>query len=203
MYRGGYTGKILRVNLTNQTAKKEKLPLKVAKDFIGGAGFGIKYLYDEVKAGTDPLGPENKLFFAPGPLSGTAVPCASRIAVTAKSPLTHAVGMALSGGFFPAELKHAGYDIVIIEGKAQKPTYLWVKDGEVRFRDAAKLWGTQTSDCRQIIKDDLNDQNVRVACIGPAGERLSRIAAIINERRAAGRKGLGFELCHILYRRRS
>jgi aldehyde:ferredoxin oxidoreductase len=191
MYKGGYTGKILRVNLTNQTAKKEKLPLKVARDFIGGAGFGIKYLYDEVKAGTDPLGPENKLFFAPGPFSGTAVPCASRIAVTGKSPLTGAVGMCLSGGFFPVELKLAGYDMLIIEGKAEKPTYVWIKDGEVRFRDANKLWGTQTSDCQQIIKDDLHDQNVRVACIGPAGERLSKIACIINERRAAGRKGLG------------
>jgi len=191
MYKGGYTGKILRINLTNQTSKKEKLPLNVAKDFIGGAGFGIKYLYDEVKAGTDPLGPENKLFFAPGPLSGTAVPCASRIAVTGKSPLTGAVGMCLSGGFFPVELKLAGYDILIIEGTAEKPTYVWIKDGEVRFRDANKLWGTQTSDCQQIIKDDLHDQNVRVACIGPAGERLSKIACIINERRAAGRKGLG------------
>jgi len=119
MYRGGYTGKILRINLTEQTAKKEKLPLKVAKDFIGGAGFGIKYLYDEVKAGTDPLGPENKLFFAPGPFSGTSVPCASRIAVTGKSPLTNAVGMCLSGGFFPSELKLAGYDMLIIEGKAE------------------------------------------------------------------------------------
>ena len=191
MYKGGYTGKILRVNLTDQTAKKEKLPLKVARDFIGGAGFGIKYLYDEVKAGADPLGPENKLFFAPGPFSGTTVPCASRIAVTGKSPLTGAVGMCLSGGFFPAELKLAGYDILIIEGKAEKPTYVWIKDGEVRFRDASKIWGTQTSDCQQIIKDDLHDQNVRVACIGPAGERLSKIACIINERRAAGRKGLG------------
>ena len=191
MYKGGYTGKILRINLTNQTAKKEKLPLNIAKDFIGGAGFGVKYLYDEVKAGTDPLGPENKLFFAPGPFSGTAVPCASRIAVTGKSPLTNAVGMCLSGGFFPAELKLAGYDMLIIEGKAEKPIYIWIKDGEVRFRDAGKLWGTQTSDCQQIIRDDLHDQNVRVACIGPAGERLSKIACIINERRAAGRKGLG------------
>jgi len=191
MYRGGYTGKILRVNLMDQTTKKEKLPLKVAKDFIGGAGFGIKFLFDEVKGGTDPLSPENKLIFAPGPFTGTTVPCASRIAVTGKSPLTNAVGMCLSGGHFPAELKHAGYDVLIVEGKAEKPTYLWVKDGEVRFRDASKIWGTQTSDCQQIIKDELNDQNIRVSCIGPAGERLSRMACIINERRAAGRKGLG------------
>jgi len=191
MYNGGYTGKILRINLTDQTAKKEKLPLKVAKDFIGGAGFGVKFLFDEVKAGTDPLSPENKLIFAPGPFTGTTVPCASRIAVTGKSPLTNAVGMCLSGGHFPAELKHAGYDVLIVEGKAQKPTYIWVKDEEVRFRDASKIWGTQTSDCQQIIKDELSDQNIRVSCIGPAGEHLSRMACIINERRAAGRKGLG------------
>jgi aldehyde:ferredoxin oxidoreductase len=144
-----------------------------------------------VKAGTDPLGPENKLIFAPGPFTGTTVPCSSRITVTGKSPLTNAVGMGLSGGFFPAELKFAGYDIIIVEGKADKPTYLWIKDGEVRFRDAGKIWGTQTSDCQQIIKDTLNDQNVRISCIGPAGENLSKIASIINERRAVGRRGLG------------
>jgi aldehyde:ferredoxin oxidoreductase len=191
MYQGGYTGKILRINLTDKTSKKEALPLKVAKDFIGGAGFGIKILFDEVKRSTDPLSPENKLIFAPGPFSGTTVPCASRIAVTGKSPLTNAVGMCLSGGYFPAELKHAGYDVLIIEGKAEKPAYVSIKDSEVRIRDATKIWGTQTSDCQQIIKDELNDQNVRISCIGPGGENLSKIACIINERRAAGRKGLG------------
>lgn len=191
MYNGGYTGKILRINLTNRTANTEPLPLNVARDFIGGAGFGVKFLFDELKGGVDPLGPENKLIFAPGPFSGTTVPCASRIAVTAKSPLTNAVGMCLSGGHFPVELKFAGYDVLVIEGRAKKPTYLWIKDGEVRFRDAANIWGTQTSDCQQIIKDELDDQNIRIACIGPAGENLSKIACIINERRAAGRKGLG------------
>lgn len=191
MYRGGYTGKILRINLTSQTVKKEKLPLRIAEDFIGGAGFGIKLLFDEVKAGTDPLGPDNKLFFAPGPFTGTAVPCASRIAVTGKSPLTNAVGMSLSGGYFPAELKHAGYDILVIEGRAENPTYISIKDGEVKFRNASKIWGTLTFDCQQIIKDELRDQNIRISCIGPAGEHLSKIASIINERRAAGRKGLG------------
>jgi len=190
-YAGGYTGKILRVNLTDKTTKEEKLPVEIARDFIGGAGFGVKFLYDEVKAGTNPLGPENKLIFAPGPFTGTTVPCASRIAITGKSPLTNAVGMCLSGGHFPAELKHAGYDVLIIEGKSEKPTYIWIKDGKVRFRDASRVWGTQTSDCQQIIKDELNDQNVRISCIGPAGEHLSKISCIINERRAAGRKGLG------------
>ncbi|MCJ7686034.1 MAG: aldehyde ferredoxin oxidoreductase family protein [Desulfobacteraceae bacterium] len=191
MYKGGYTGKILRMNLTDQTAKEEELPQDVAKDFIGGAGFGIKYLFDEVKGGTDPLGPDNKLIFASGPFSGTTIPCASRMAVTSKSPLTGAVGMALTGGYFPVELKFAGWDALIIEGKAEEPTYVWIKDGEVKFRSAKKLWGMKTTDTQQIIKNELHDQNIRVACIGPAGENQIKIASIINEWRAIGRKGLG------------
>ena len=191
MYSGGYMGKVLRINLTQKTSKEEKLPPEVAKDFIGGAGFGIKYLFDEVRSGTDPLGPDNKLIFVPGPFTGTTLPCASRMAVVGKSPLTGAVGMALSGGQFPAELKFAGWDVVIIEGKAEKPTYVSIKDSGVRFHDAQNVWGTMTGDCQQIIKDDLRDQNTRVICIGPAGEHLNKIACIINERRAPGRKGLG------------
>ncbi len=191
MYKGGYTGKILRINLTNQTAKEEDLPFNIASDFIGGAGFGIKYLYDEVPARTDPLGPDNKLIFASGPFSGTTIPCASRMAITAKSPLTGAVGMGLSGGYFPVELKFTGYDILIIEGKAEKPTYVWIMDGKVKFRSAKKIWGLKTTDTQQIIKNELNDQNVRVACIGPAGENLCKIACIVNEMRVVGRKGLG------------
>ncbi len=191
MYQGGYIGKVLRINLSEQTAKEEELPLQVAQDFIGGAGFGIKYLFDEVKGGADPLGPENKLIFVSGPLSGTSVPCASRMAVTAKSPLTGAVGMALTGGYFPVELKFAGYDALIVEGKAEKPTYVWIKNGDVKFRSAKKVWGMKTTDTQQIIKNELNDQNVRIACIGPAGENQIKIASIINEWRAVGRKGLG------------
>jgi aldehyde:ferredoxin oxidoreductase len=191
MYKGGYTGKVLRINLTDQTAKEEELALEMAKDFIGGAGFGIKYLFDEVPAGTDPLGPGNKLIFAPGPFSGTSIPCASRMAVTAKSPLTGAVGMAQTGGYFPVELKYAGYDALIVEGKAEKPTYVWIKNGDVKFRSAKRVWGMRTTDTQQIIKNELNDQNVRIACIGPAGENLCKIACILNELRAAGRKGLG------------
>jgi aldehyde:ferredoxin oxidoreductase len=191
MYQGGYCGKILRINLSNQTWNVEKLLPELARDYIGGAGFCIKYLYDEVKPGTEALGPENKLIFAPGPFTGTNIPCASRMAVAAKSPLTNAVGLALSGGYFPTELKFAGYDVVIVEGRAEKPTYIWLKDGEVRFRDATTLWGMKTTDCQQMIKDHLNDQNVRIACIGPAGEKLSKMACIINEMRAVGRKGLG------------
>jgi len=191
MLQGGYMGKILRVNLTEQSFKEEDTPVELARQYIGGAGFGIKYLFDEVPADTDPLGPANKLIFAPGPFSGTAVPCASRIAAVAKSPLTGAVGMALSGGFFPVELKFAGYDALIIEGKAEKPCYLSIKDGKVNFRPAEQLWGTRTFDCQQLIKDELRDQNTRIVCIGPAGEKLAKVACIINERRAIGRKGLG------------
>ena len=191
MYSGGYTGKILRINLTNKTTKEEPLSEALARDFMGGAGFGIKYLYDEVKPGTDALGPDNKLIFAPGPFTGAGVPCSSRMAVTGKSPLTGAVGVGLTGGHFPAEMKYAGWDVIIIEGKADKPTYVAITDNKVRFRDASHCWGTLTFDCQQIIKDELHDQNVRVCCIGPAGERLCKTAAMINERRAVGRKGLG------------
>jgi aldehyde:ferredoxin oxidoreductase len=191
MYSGGYTGKVLRVNLTEKSFKEEPLQAEMARDFIGGAGFGIKYLFDELKAGTDALGPDNKLIFAPGPFTGTSLPCASRMSVTAMSPLTGAVGMALSGGQFPTEMKFAGWDVIIVEGKAEKPTYIFVKDGTVKFRDAGGIWGTLTFDCQQMIKDELGDQNIRVCCIGPAGERLAKISCIVNERRAVGRKGLG------------
>jgi aldehyde:ferredoxin oxidoreductase len=191
MFSGGYAGKILRINLTNKTSKVEPLPEEMARDYIGGAGFGIKYLFDEVKAGTDALGPDNKLIFSVGPFTGAGVPCSSRMSVTGKSPLTGAVGVALSGGQFPAEMKYAGWEGIIIEGAADKPVYIAIADDVVRFRDAVHSWGTNTFDCQQIIKDELHDQNVRVCCIGPAGENLSRIACIINERRAVGRKGLG------------
>ena len=187
----GYRGKILRVNLTDKTFAEETLPEKTAKEYIGGAGFGVKYLFDEVSAKADPLGPENKLIFAVGPLSGTTAPCASRMAVASKSPLTGAVGMSLTGGYFPVELKFAGFDALIIEGKSDQPVYIWINNGKVTFRSAEKVWGTSTIDCQQLIKDELNDQNVRIACIGPAGESQSKLACIINERRAAGRKGLG------------
>ncbi|MCF8024069.1 MAG: aldehyde ferredoxin oxidoreductase, partial [Desulfobacteraceae bacterium] len=191
MYRGGYTDKVLRINLTDRSSQLETLPFETARDYLGGAGFCIKYLYDELPAGIDPLGAENKLIFAAGPFTGTSVPCASRMAVGAKSPLTGAMGVAMTGGHFPAELKTAGYDVVIIEGKADKPVYLYIKDDHVSFRDASALWGMKTVDCQQIIKDFVGDQNIRVASIGPAGENLSRMACIINEMRAAGRRGLG------------
>jgi aldehyde:ferredoxin oxidoreductase len=191
MYKGGYAGKILRIDLTRQKSSEEPLPEQVVKDYLGGAGFAVKYLYDEVPGKTDALSEANKLIFAVGPLTATGAPCASRMAVVAKSPLTGAVGLALSGGQFPAEMKQAGYDMIIIEGKAKEPTYVSVKDGEVRFRKAAHLVGMQTSDVQEFIKEELHDHNYRIACTGPAGDKQVPIACIVNERRAAGRKGLG------------
>ena len=191
MYSGGYTGKVLRVDLTSRTYAEEPLPVETARDFIGGGGFTVKYLFDEVPADCDPLGPQNKLIFAPGPFTGTTIPCASRMAINAKSPLTGAMGVGLTGGHFPVEMKRAGYDVIIVEGVAAEPTYLWIKDGKVSFRAAGELWGMQSGDTQQTIKDKLRDQNVRVACIGPAGEKLSRLACIVNERRVVGRRGLG------------
>jgi aldehyde:ferredoxin oxidoreductase len=191
MIKGGYAGKILRIDLSSQTVKEEPVSEDLARNYLGGAGFAIKYLYDELKAGTSALDKANKLIFAVGPLTATGAPCSSRMAVVAKSPLTNAVGMALAGGQFPAEMKKAGYDMIIIEGRAEKPTYIAIKDGEVHFRSAEKLKGMMTTDTQLFVKEELGDQNYRVACIGPAGERLVPMACIVNERRAAGRKGLG------------
>jgi aldehyde:ferredoxin oxidoreductase len=191
VFKGGYTGKILRVDLANKKASTEELEEKLARAFIGGAGLGIAILYDEVKQGIDPISPKNKLIFSLGPLVGSMAPCCHRMAVVAKSPLTNSVGMALSGGEFPAELKFAGYDVVIVEGAAEKPVYIWVHDDKAEIRDATPFWGIQTLDTQLFIKDALNQPDAKVACIGPAGERLVRYACIINERRAAGRTGLG------------
>jgi aldehyde:ferredoxin oxidoreductase len=190
-YSGGYQGKVLRVNLTDRSFREEKLDAELARKFIGGAGFGVKYLFDEVDPNIDPLSPDNKLVFAPGPLTGTSTPCASRMAIAAKSPATGGVAVSMTGGYFPAEMKFAGYDVIIIEGKADQPVYLDVHSGKVTIRSAKNIWGMSTSDCEHMLKMQLKDQNYRIACIGPAGERLSRMAGIFNERRAAGRKGLG------------
>jgi aldehyde:ferredoxin oxidoreductase len=191
MYQGAYTGKMLWVDLTTREARSEPTDPGLASRFVGGAGFGIKLLYDLVPPGTDPLGPDNVLIFAPGPLTGTDSPCSSRMTVTGRSPATGAVGMAVTGGYFPAEMKAAGFDAIIIRGRSAKPAYLVIQDGKVSFRSAEKLWGMNTQDCQFFLKEELNDQNYRIACIGPAGERKSLMAAIINERRTAGRKGLG------------
>lgn len=191
MFQGGWFGKLLRINLTTQTSTVEDIPEELLKKYLGGAALGSKILYDELAPGIDPLGEENKLLYTTGPLTGTDAPSASRLNIATKSPLTGTVTNSLSGGHFPVELKWTGYDIVVIEGKSKEPVYVVIKDDKVSFKNAEKLWGLNTFDTQTIIKEKLNDLGVRISCIGPAGENLSMMSAIINEARAAGRKGVG------------
>src|SRR4030067_176016 len=141
---GGYNGKILRVNLSKRTTKAEELDELFCRRYLGGAGFVAYYLWKEVKKGTDALGPDNRLIFALGPVSGTNLPGAARHCVGAKSPLTGGIAKAEVGGFWMAEMKRAGYDAIIIEGRAAKPVYLWIQDGKAEIRDAGHLWGKET-----------------------------------------------------------
>jgi aldehyde:ferredoxin oxidoreductase len=189
----GYAGKILYVDLTIGKTRTEKLNEETAKKYIGGIGLGMKLWLANSKAGVDPLSPENPLVLALGPVSGTMFPTGGNgHAFISKSPETGGVGEAVSHGTFGAELKRAGYDAVILTGKAERPVYLWIDDESVQILDAAQLWGKSPSETEEAIKDEIGDYYVRVASIGLAGEKLSKIACIINEKtRAAGRTGLG------------
>jgi len=189
----GYAGKILRIDLSTGKTETEPLKEELAKKYIGGIGLGMRLLLDNSKPGTEPLSPENPLILTTGPLTGTMAPTAGNgIAFVSKSPLTNGVGEAKSHGFFGADLKRAGYDAVIFEGKSEKPVYVWIDDDTVQLMDAKHLWGRSPAETEDTIRDELGDYYVRVAAIGPAGEKLSRVACIINDRtRAAGRTGMG------------
>jgi aldehyde:ferredoxin oxidoreductase len=189
----GYAGKILTVNLDTGKAQTQPLNMDVARKFIGGIGLGMHLWLDNTKKGVDPLSPENAIVLALGPISGTMFPTAGNgHAFISKSPETNLLGEAVSHGTFGAELKRAGYDAIILKGKAEKPVYLWIDDDSVQLLDAAHLKGKSPSETEDAIKDEIGDYYVRVAAIGLAGEKLSRIACIINEKtRAAGRTGLG------------
>ena len=187
----GWKGKILRINVTNNIVSTEELEPKRARDYVGGQGLASKYLFDEIDPQVDPLSPDNKLIFATGPATGTAALGGSRYMVVTKSPLTGAIASSNSGGFWGPELKFAGYDMIIFEGKAKEPVYLWIKDGEVEIRPAAHIWGRKTSETQDVICSETH-KKAKVACIGPAGENLVKTACIINdEGRAAGRSGVG------------
>jgi len=187
----GWSGTILRVNLTTGSITKEPLKAKDAAKFIGARGLGTKYLFDEVDPKVDPLSPENKLIFAPGPFSGTFAPSGGRYDVVTKGPLNGTVAASNSGGSFGPELKYAGYDLVIIEGKAAKPSYLWIKDSKVEIRDASHIWGKMVPETTEALRAETDDE-AKVACIGPAGEKLVLFASIMNDmHRAAGRSGVG------------
>ncbi len=185
-------GVILRINLSTGDIKKESLDESFARNFLGGRGIASKILYDELPAGMDPLSPENKLIFAAGPLTGTSAPTGGRYMVVTKGPLNGTIASSNSGGFFGKEFKTAGYDLIIFEGKAEKPSYVWIKDDQVEIRDASHLWGKNTHETTDILMKEVDDAKAKVACIGPAGEKLSKIACIINDKhRAAGRTGVG------------
>ncbi|MEM2107748.1 MAG: aldehyde ferredoxin oxidoreductase family protein [Candidatus Bathyarchaeia archaeon] len=188
-----YAGKILRVDLTTGKISTEPLSEELAKNYIGGIGLGIRLLMDNSKPGTDPFSPDNPLIYVTGPLSGTMGPTAGNgYAVVSKSPATGGVGEAKAHGFFGAELKRAGYDAVIITGKADKLSYLWIDDDKVELRNAEHLRGKSPYQTDVAIKEELGDYYIRVSAIGEAGEKLSRIACIINDEfRAIGRTGLG------------
>ncbi len=188
----GYTGNILRVDLTEEKVSTENPDDIFYRRYIGGEGFVAYYLLKELKAGIDPLSPENKLIFATGPLTGFAIPGTGRNSVGAKSPLTGGFGEAEVGGHWGAELKHAGFDAIIVEGKAKNPVYIWINDGEAELRDASHLWGKVTGEAQEIIQKELDDKLIRVAQIGPGGEQMVRYACVINDlRNAAGRTGMG------------
>ena len=183
---------VLRVNLTTGKISRESLDPEVAEKFIGGRGLGAWYLNQEVDPTADPLAPENKVFLTAGRLTGAAAPTASRYMVVTKSPLNGGMACSNSGGFWGPELRFAGYDMVILEGKAARPTYLWINDDVVELRDASACWGRLVSETTAHLLEEVGDPKARVLTIGPAGEKLSPIAAVMNDKaRAAGRSGVG------------
>ena len=189
---GGWTGKLLRVNLSDGTSQVEDIPQQWLRDYIGGRGLAARYLYEEMDPAADPLSPENKLIFAAGPLTGTPVPCGARYMVVTKGALTGAITTSNSGGHWGPELKFAGYDLLILEGRAAKPSYLFIYDDTIQLRDASALWGRGVSETEDQLREETGLPHLRVACIGPAGEKLVRFACIMNDKhRAAGRSGVG------------
>jgi aldehyde:ferredoxin oxidoreductase len=186
-------GKLLVVDLTAGEVRDEPVNAEIARDFIGGAGYAVRALYDEIGPDTDPLGPENVLVFMTGPLVGTRAPSCGRFEVCSLSPLTGIWGESNSGGFWGPELRFAGYDGIVVRGRADEPVWLSVVDGQPpALHDARGLWGLDTYETQDRLRDELGDDRVRVASIGPAGENLVLYAAVMNDHgRAAGRTGMG------------
>ncbi|MBS7622480.1 aldehyde ferredoxin oxidoreductase family protein [Candidatus Bathyarchaeota archaeon] len=188
----GYAGKILRVDLTAQSISTEQLGEDDLRRFIGGSGLGSKIVYSELDPDIHPLSPENLLVFMTGPLTGTASPSSGRYCVCTKSPLTGLWAEAHAAGYWGPELKFAGFDGVILEGRAESPLYLSIVDGQADLRDASKLWGRDTYTTETLLREELKDESLKVASIGQAGERGVLFASIMNDYgRAAGRCGVG------------
>ena len=189
----GYAGRMLRIDLTSGKTSVEPLNEEYAKKYIGGIGLGMRLWLDNSKPGVEPFSPENPLILATGPIAGTMWPTGGNgHAFVSKSPASYGVGEAKAHGTFGTELKRAGYDVVILKGKSERPVYLWIDDDSVQIVDASQLMGKSPQETEDAIREELGDYYIRVAAIGVAGEKLSRIACIINDKtRAAGRTGLG------------
>jgi aldehyde:ferredoxin oxidoreductase len=188
----GYAGKIAYVDLDHRESRVALIESAFCEKYVGGNGFAIRLLHDTTKPGLEPFEPENALIFAVGPFAGTTVPTSGKYIVQAKSPLTGFMGESISSGVWGQALKRAGYDAVVIRGKAEKPTYLFIDDDDINFRDAKNLWGQESIQTSEMIVEEIGDENVSVAAIGPAGENLVRFANITNDRyRQAGRTGMG------------
>jgi aldehyde:ferredoxin oxidoreductase len=188
----GYAGKIGFVDLTTGEIQTETLDKDLAREFIGGQGIGARILFERQKKGVDPLGPESMLGFTTGPLTGTKTPTGGRYVAVCKSPLTGGWGDANSGGFFGSELKAAGWDAVFVSGSAPDPRYLMITDDRIELKDASHLWGQDTVETETTVQKQADDKKIRIACIGPASEKISLISGIVNDRgRIAARSGVG------------
>jgi len=188
----GYSGRILRVNLSTKEVKVVELEKDLARAYLGGRGLNIARLYYEVPLGVDPLSPDNKLLFGVGPVVGTGFPLGARLNVSAKSPLTGILGDSNVGGHFAPELKYAGFDQVVIEGCSDRPVYLYIHNGTVEIRDAGGLWGMTVTEAYEAVRREVGDPGTQVAVVGPAAENLVRFSGIFfNRSRPAARTGLG------------
>jgi aldehyde:ferredoxin oxidoreductase len=186
----GYAGKLLRVNLSNGQVSKEEIPDSTQRDFLGGRGFAIKLLWDEVKH-IDPLSEKNKIIFSTGPLTGQSLPSAGKMVIASKSPLTGGYGDGNIGTMASVHLRKAGYDVVIVEGKSEKPCYLLIEDENVKIVDASELWGRNTFEVQDLLEKK-HGRNSGILIIGPAGENLVRISTVMSQKgRAGGRPGMG------------
>ncbi len=188
----GFCDRILKVDLTAGTLAVESPGEAFFRKYLGGSALALYYLLNEMPAGVDPLGPDNVLVLSVGVITGTPISGNSRVMANAKSPLTGAIGDAQAGGFWPAELKFASFDAIVVKGKSPKPVYLWLHDGEAELRDATHLWGKDTGDTEDMLKKELDEPKLQVLQIGPGGENLVKYACIINgKNRANGRTGMG------------
>jgi len=187
-----YQGKILWIDLEKKKSETTTVPKEWYKKYIGGEGFATKLLYDNLKPKTDPLGKNNLLVLSPGPLTGSIVPCSSRMSVGFRSPLTGTIGMANVGGFLGPMIKKTGHDLIVVSGKAASPTYIYIKDSQVEFKDARAIWGMDTTVTEEMIRKELNNEKAIMATIGVAGEKMVKFASVITDgKRAAARGGPG------------